>query len=369
MADSLPKRLEIRLRRLVIRLLRRLTSRKAGPLGEMDLTHARFLFIRQDMIGDVLVSTGLFAAIKEKHPDSILDVVLSPKNLPALTNNPHIRRRWIYNKRLSASLQLIRDLRRERYDFAVDLMDNPSATSTVFSLLAGARWNVGLEKENAFAYDVVVPLLSRKERHIIDRLGQLLPPFGIDPATEELRPRFYPTPEATESARVWWEREGLADRMVLGINISAGTDVRFWGIENFRKLIGGLLKAHPGCVPLVLHKPSDTQRAMTISEPHADVRVSPPTPSFDHFAALVRKTQLLITPDTSAVHLASAFRIPCVALYVQSDPNLRIWDPYRTPHRTLVTPVDDLRSIPVEKVLEAVGSLVEETAQRMSRRI
>ena len=83
-----------------------------------------------------------------------------------------------------------------------------------------------------------------------------------------------------------------------------------------------------------------------------------PETSFDGFAAWIKRVSLLVTPDTSAVHLAAAFNVPSVVLYVQSNPELRIWEPYKAPSVPLVTSVDDLTTISVAQVHQAVQTLV-----------
>jgi ADP-heptose:LPS heptosyltransferase len=68
---------------------------------------------------------------------------------------------------------------------------------------------------------------------------------------------------------------------------------------------------------------------------------------------------LLVSPDTSAIHLASAFHIPAVVLYVQSDKDLSIWEPYGSDYEVVVTDVDDLTTIPVKDVHAAFIKLIE----------
>jgi len=46
------------------------------------------------------------------------------------------------------------------------------------------------------------------------------------------------------------------------------------------------------------------------------------------------------------VHLAAAFGVSAVCMFVQSDKNLRIWDAYKSTAENLVTDVDDLSTIP-----------------------
>ncbi len=364
MSDPFTKRIEIAFRRDLIRFLNFFCGRQKGKIQVSDLKNAKFLFIRQDMIGDVLVSTPLFALLKKKYPLAIIDVLLSPKNHFVLQNDPFIRKRWIYSKRIFSIIRLLRSIREEHYDFAVDLMDNPSATSTVLCLLSGAKETVGLEKENRYAYSIVVKLLSRKESHIIERIAQLLTPFDIHPRREDLSVRYLPSEQSRVKADLFIKENFMEDKKIVGINISAGGEVRFWGVNHYKHLTLYLHNFYPQLEIVVLYKPEHRKIALEIAAftlPHSFVKLSPITNSFDEFAALIEKTSLLITPDTSAVHLASAFHIPAVVLYVQSNKELRIWEPFHTEYEAIVTNVDDLGTISEKEVENAVDHIIRKT--------
>lgn len=350
---------ELLLRRFLLRILRFVVTRGRPLPGTLDFSTKKYLFVRQDRIGDVLVSTPLLHALKARYPSATVDFLLSTNNHFVLLNEPLVRRRWVYQKTFVSAVRILRGLRREQYDFVIDLMDNPSATSTIFCALAGGVWNVGLSKENAYTYDVVVPLLSRKETHIIDRLAMLLTVFGIDPAEAKLSVHYTILAESGEFAASCFAKNGFENRQVIGINISPGEGTRFWGIENYHALIRWLRSSFTDSPVLILFQPGDRSVAEGITKPFPEVVLSPETRTFDQFAALVGRLWILVTPDTSAVHLAAAFSVPSVVLYVQSDKDLRVWEPYGSLSESVVTDVDDLRTIPVELVVQAVDRLVK----------
>jgi ADP-heptose:LPS heptosyltransferase len=355
MNDPLLKRIEIRFRLLLMRALGTFVGRDpaAFPSG-FDFNRSKILFVRQDMIGDVLVSTPLFSLLKERYPHAIVDVLLSTKNHFVLQRSPYIRRRWVYTKGIVRTIFLLREIRRERYDVLVDLMDNPSATSTSFCLLAGARWNIGLEKENDFAYNIRVPMLSRRDSHIVKRIARLLTPFGIDVDHQPLTVRYDVADESRKFAEEFLRSREIRKGAAIGVNISAGTDVRFWGIDHFRNLSDRISLEFPSHPVVILYKPEDRLRAESIALSDGPAILAPVTRTFDQFGALISMMGLLVTPDTSAVHLAAAFGIPVVAMYVQSDKSLRIWEPYGSEYEAIVTDVDDLSTISVDRVMVGV---------------
>lgn len=353
------KNIEIAFRKLLLRFLRLFVNRSKPLPATIDFNSCKFLFVRQDRIGDVLISTPLIYALKNRYPKATVDFLLSENNHFVLENEPLVRKRWIYKKSLRGALDVLFSIRSEHYDFVIDLMDNPSTTSTVICALARGKWNVGLSKENEYAYDIPVPLLSRKETHIIDRLGMLLTVFGIDPKNETFQVRYLTSGESKQFARNFFDAAKWESKQVIGLNISPTDGVRFWGVQNFQNLIKKLLNHYPHLPIVLLYAPSDKPQALEIGKPFDDVVLSPETHSFDQFAAIVEKVSLLVTPDTSVVHLAAAFQIPSVVLYVQSNKELRIWEPYGSDAETLVADVDDLTVISLESVFAAIQRMVE----------
>ena len=327
----------------------------------IDYNSSKILFIRQDRIGDVLISTPIFASIKSHYPSAIVDVLLSENNYFVLMNDPLIRKRWIYQKRLNKIISLVKSIRKEKYDFAVDMMDNPSVTSTILCLLLGARWNVGITKDNNYVYDIRVPMLSRRETHIVNRITQLLIPFHINPQNEKLSIRYFTSSESDNFAEKFLSANRLCKNPLIGINISAGGKARFWGINNYRALLSFMIKKYPELCPILLYQPSDKEEATKIVEDNKNVVLSPLTETFDQFAAFIKRLTFLISPDTSAIHLASAFGIPSVVLYVQSNKGLRIWEPYNIEYETLITDIDILSTIPLSSVEAAFERLFART--------
>jgi len=357
MRDSFLKRLEIALRRYLIMVIGIFVQRRNPLSNTVDLNSSKILFIRQDRIGDVLISTPIFASLKAHYPSAIIDVLLSENNHFVLLNDKLIRKRWIYQKKVGKVISLVRALRNEKYDFAVDMMDNPSVTSTFLCLFSGARWNVGIAKDNNYVYDIRVPMLSRRDAHIVDRIAQLLSPFHIDPNAENLSIRYFTSPASDDFAEQFLSANHLCQRSLIGINISAGGETRFWGIEKYRTLLSYIIEQYPKLHPILLYQPSDEEKAHAIMDGLTKAVLSPLTKTFDQFAAIIKRLSFLISPDTSAIHVASAFNIPSVVLYVQSNKSLRIWEPYGTDYEVVVTAVDDLSTISASEVQSALKKL------------
>lgn len=352
------KAIESGFRRLPLTILGLIARRRHNIPSDLDFNQCRFLFLRQDLIGDALISTPVFETLKRHYPGAVLDVLLSPKNEFVLERDPAIRKRWVYRKSLTAIWKLLREIRDERYDFMVDLVDNPSRTSTLWCLFGGARWRVGLAKENDFCYDFAAPFLPKDSNHVSDRTANVLTAFRINPENEPLQIRYILSEVADRFALDAWKERGLIGCTVLGVNISAGDEARSWWGKNCGKFLADVHALHPQWKILLLFKPGDRDKVDHLAESSPFAVLSPSTPSFDHVAALVSRLSFLVTPDTSVVQIAAAFSIPAVVLHLKvSSIHGHLWEPYRSDSENLVASVDNVETIPSSEILAAFERL------------
>jgi ADP-heptose:LPS heptosyltransferase len=79
------------------------------------------------------------------------------------------------------------------------------------------------------------------------------------------------------------------------------------------------------------------------------------------FAACLASADMLLTPDTSAVHAAAAYRVPSVVLFSQDSRGIMPWFPYATPCWPCVTTRGALETITVEDIVHAVDQMIMAT--------
>lgn len=351
------KPVEIKFRHAVVRILKYLVHRKEVTRPSVDFNHVKVLFLRLQRIGDLLMTVPLFYIMKCHFPNIVIDLLLGESNAGILASEPTIRKQLTYRKRPLAILRLLRKLRQEKYDFLIDPAEESSTTAALFSLVSNARCTVGFEKENDFIYNIKIPLPSQSEYHFVDRTARILTVFGIDPSAEDLRLRYAVLPAHRTFAQEFMNKAGLKDRRKLGINISAGSEARSWGVEKFGALIETVEKQFPSFDVVLLCTPQDIARAETIQRRCPRTVLAPV--DFHRFAALIETLDILLTPDTSAVHLAAAFNIPSVVLHVQDKPHMMPWTPYRTRSEAVITHHSDLSALSVEEVLAAIKRLID----------
>src|SRR5205085_637466 len=184
--------------------------------------------------------------------------------------------------------------------------------------------------------------------------------FGVEVADVDWRPRIYLSETETHRAETQWN--GTTAKRIL-VNISAGRPMRRWPDQNFVALLRHLGETAPDAGVLVISAPDDRERASQIAK-SGNARYAP-TKALRDALALVATTDILVTPDTSIVHSASAFEKPAVILFERSKELL--WSGYRIPGRNVVNDDNTLATLPIEPVLAAVDEVLQNTSSHLQR--
>ncbi|MDX2063207.1 MAG: glycosyltransferase family 9 protein [Bacteroidia bacterium] len=346
--DRTAKRWEYRLKRLLLRLVRGLAP--AAPPPDQPLgPGSKVLFIRLNRIGDALISTALIEPVKARLGCTV-HVYADVKNRFVFDSQPFVDRVYAYRKRISDFWYFRALCRRERYDAIVDCHDDVSTTVSYLVALSGAPYRIGLYRPaNHQLYTHTYPRTDPARTHVLDRLLQLTQAFGFTLGPDEGNVVYHIPAQALAQAEAVWAQAYPARGVRVGVNLSAGSEARFWGEANFACLVADLTAL--GVQPMLLGLPSDQPRAGRIA-PGVPFYYNP---DFAAFSAIIPALDLLFTPDTSLVHVASAYHIPAAVLYVHSNPNLQYWYPYRSAYVAVTTPADTLATLPYPTVWQQLA--------------
>lgn len=356
------KRLELWWRRLWIRLLVRLMRRPAADeRPDWGARPHRVLFLRHDRAGDMIVSTGVMRAIARSHPTIRMDVLASPANAAILDAAPYVGDVIVFDrKRLSRYPATCLRLRRAHYDAVIDCMVTaPSVTTLLLILASGARFRVGIAgRGNDAAFNISVPPDDRANAHMVDLLSALAAAFDVDPNGVERRPRLDITDAERTGAVAAWNASDDARRVL--VNISAGSAERAWPDANYADVIAHVHAQDPGAVVRIIAAPAEQGRAGAIAQRCGATVLT--TPGIRDALALVATADLVVTPDTSITHAASAFRTPSVVIFVRGK--VERWGLYDTPGANIEHDDGTLATLPIDRVLAAIDEQLDRPVNR-----
>jgi ADP-heptose:LPS heptosyltransferase len=83
--------------------------------------------------------------------------------------------------------------------------------------------------------------------------------------------------------------------------------------------------------------------------------------SFHHFASYIYNSDFLISPDTAAVHIASAFNKPVVAIYPDYEWNFISWGPLSEKFIAVKSKSNLINSVSVDEVYRAFIDIYKQT--------
>ncbi len=289
------------------------------------------LIVITRQIGDVLLTTPLVRAARERWPHAAIDVLGLEGTLGMLAGHPHLRQCLTVPARTgaTAALRLVWRLWR-RYDLA--LVADPGDRAHLIGAIA-ARERSGLLPPTSGSNWWKRRLLRHavtsggdlSEVHVVrEKLALLAPWLGKKPlpAPELQAPAHEPLPEDL--------RAQLA-RGYIVIHAPSMWTYKQWPLDHFAELVGLLTLA--GRQVVLTGGPGATDRlavaALTNAAASTQV-VDAGVLRFGQVAALIAGAALYIGPDTSVSHLAAACGVPVLAIFGPTNPQR--WAPWPGPN-------------------------------------
>ena len=318
------------------------------------------LIIRIGKIGDIIISSFVFRSLKESNSEIKIELITLKKNKDVLRCNPYLDKIYFINKNIFSLITLF-SLCFKKYDLIIDLNDNPSTTSSILLSLLNAQNKIGFnfEKQNKYLTHAI-DYPDKNKTHLIERYAYLLSSSGLKINPEIIKPELFVDPQIDKGISEKFS-EIKSKHKIVAINISAGAEIRKYPIEKWIKLINSLKSKYSNLKFLILFEPADrTEAELIIQAIDKNYLVTVEGSSFQHFASKIKNSDLLITPDTSAVHIASAFQVPVIALYPNVDWNFVSFAPYRTKFRSIKSSTEEIKNISIEKIESEFENLIQE---------
>jgi heptosyltransferase-2 len=166
----------------------------------------KILVVQKKRIGDVLTSTIIFQAIKEKYPSSELHYLIYPNAIDVVTNNPFVDKIIILDNKARKSkiafINFIFSIKKEKYDIVIDAYGKPN--SVLIGWFSGAKKTITFYKKYAKLLYSDTIIRTEKSFSIatraIEHRMQLLEPLGI--GFKEIAPKIFLTDSEIESAKI-----------------------------------------------------------------------------------------------------------------------------------------------------------------------
>ena len=317
----------------------------------IDLSNKKVLIVRLGKIGDIIISSFIFEVLKKRFPGIDITLFTLQSNQEVLKYNSDIDHLILAKKNLYLYPKLL-SLKNIFYDLVIDLNDDPSTTSSIIRKIIKAHRIVGFNFTTSNSPDLF-PQPPKDKTHIIDRISYLLNELGIKLSKNDIHPKLYLGSKENVDVENQLNEYNKLNKIV-ALNLSAGAEIRYWQIENWIELINRIHLEIPEIKFLPLNTAEDDYLRNNIFEQvNKELLINQIYKSFHHFASYIYNSDFLISPDTAAVHIASAFNKPVVAIYPNYEWNYVSWQPLSDKFITIKSKSNLINSVSVDEVYNA----------------
>ncbi len=346
----------------------------------------RFLIVRTDRIGDLILTLPMAQVIKRQFPAAKISILLRHYTSEIAQYDRHIDQILYYDNATSQIpfLKLAGALRSEKFD--VVFHTHPRFRLALMTRLAGIPVRVGT------GYRWYSFLFNRKvyehrktaARHELEYNLNLLAAIQCPVDSKGVTPTIEVQTAASERVNALLAQRQIAGNSQLVIlHPGSGGSARDWRFEKFGALGKQLNKLNDVTVVVTGGGGEEelVQQVSRLAGPRTATFVDALT--LQEYAALARRASLFVANSTGPIHVAAAVGTPVIGFYPQHKPlSAARWGPY-TERKVIFTPKnqpDDCKrclrrpdrycecmdSITVEEVLNAAHILLREGVSTQS---
>lgn len=312
-------------------------------------TAPHILIVKPSSLGDIVHTFPAVALFRQSAPDAVIDWVaadslqqtaqLCPGGIRRIIVFP---RKELHSLHLGCLRLLWRSLREENYDAIIDFQGLLRSALMARAAKAPLRigFDAGYAREGAwhfYTHRVTLPPglkkahAAEKNLYLMREAMRLLELPGTDDA---------PAPDASPTLPDGWQESarrsfGSANPAfdcssvpLIAIGASSRWPSKSWDTGFFAAVIDEALRLRPGLCFWFLGTPGeDAQRAQSVigqCRPENRRRLFnlAGRTTIAEMTALIASSRAMLTNDSGPMHIAAALRVPCVALFGATSPEL-----------------------------------------------
>lgn len=295
-------------------------------------------------LGDVVLTTSAIALLKKAYPQAKITMLVKPVVREAVENNPVVDEVMVFQYKakdnsLGKMLSMVSDIKSRHFDLSISF--DRKLRPALLCWLAGIPVRVGPDK----VFDdkpSKVTWLYTHVMHISHDLNATLQAETYQTIvreftglTEHAEPVFARiTDEAQKKAAELLARLPQAEKRI-ALCVKGTFELKTWPKEYFVQVVEALAQRYNASF-FIVGAPGDKEYAdEVIAAMHQPVMNFCGETSLVDLAAIISKSDLLITVDTGATHIAAATGVKMVTMYGCTSPDR--WHPINKNARVLTS--------------------------------
>ena len=270
------------------------------------------LFLRYDgKIGDMIVNSLMFREIKKVYSDIKIGVIARGTAIDIIKDNPNVDKIYEYYKDRKKIKDLALKIKEEKYDLLIDFSEMLRVNQMMLINLCRARINIGLDRKDWELFDLSIE--SDKDfkwtEHITKRYLAYLIKLGLKKENINISYDIYLKDEKKYEAFF----NEIKESKKLILNPYGASKHKSFNIETLENIITYLKDKDTA---IILTYFGDKYKELEFLEKkYKYVYIPKKIESILDTAILIKKSDYVISPDTSIVHIASAFNKKMITVY------------------------------------------------------
>jgi len=273
------------------------------------------LIIKFSSLGDLILIIPSLKAIREKFPKARITLLTLRRYVSLFYECPYIDKVIGVDKNYKKLKNLLRisfSLLKENYDYIIDFQNN--LASHLIAFLSFPRYSFGYKRKLGF---LLTKRIKWKKEAPLESQQKILSLLGVE--IKEKRLRFWELKEEFIPS-VLKNKNNL-----IGINVSASDlwETKNWPPEYIEKLTRLIVTSLSYEVVLIGDEKSlKITRRLNLNHPKV-INLCGRT-TLKELIYVIKKLNLLITPDSAPLHMALALEIPVIGLFGPTNPSRHI---------------------------------------------
>jgi len=303
------------------------------------------LVIDFGQLGDVVLSLPALRAIRERFPQARITVAVGKPGAEVVKLSGYANATLVVDRvalrdgpklvSIGRILSLVKKVRREKFDFVIDL--HSLSETNLLGFLSGAPKRL-YSRRPGRSLDFLGNFTPRppvekdhRARHLIDRYLDVLGPLGVTNA--ERQPRLQSRPaDDNVIDRLLKKEKADAGSPLIGLFPGAGHPSRRWPLEQFAELAEYLVR-NDGVRPIVFAGPEERPLIPQMKTLFPKSTIIFDKLTIPQLAAAQARLAVLVSNDTGPMHIAAAVGTPVVLLLDRRAPESYI--PLGEQHRVI----------------------------------
>lgn len=320
------------------------------------------IFHFDDKIGDMVINSILFRELKKLGPQISIDIVTGKNSFDLIDGHPLLHKIFVFKKGFLRTLYFAAKFKAEKYDLVVDPRIMTDARTIYILSQIQPKWIIGFHKQKFQIYSDSINE-DYNQIHTTEKMRAILQKLGVKDI--DLRYELQPQSPAIEFYKQAAKKYSLNQFLIL--NLYAGARFRSFRTDTGAAIIKRIRDLRIR-LPIVLVGPPNKASEihdLIASLPEQDLLCLPEQQTISELTELIRHAKLVITPDTSLVHIASAFNIPLITVFCKDsdgvEKNSKQWAPKSDFSKVIIATgrTDgevDVNTLPLEELNQALSA-------------